>query len=252
MQPQLRRYASPPKHPLWDQTNSWAIQVLSRRNRLPITLFSSRAFLNSSPPVTPSILIQSCSGPLFLWPSSASWGAVTSHVMVSLTTTYTSPVGTLASSWILLVRNTWKSASRSPRPTHSGKLQLSPSPVLNPTSVPWLPQEISSSKHPTPPRKAPCSSLRMAPLSHDVPWPRTYSPCLSCATFNLITTTPKVSELGQPQQQLPLAYPRGLSRFLAADTRTPMKGTFTSLKLPYCKYRLLWLPTTRTTLELRT
>ena len=74
----------------------------------------------------------------------------------------------------------------------------------------------------------------------------------SCAAFNLITTTLTVSELGQPRQLLPLAYLRGLSRFLAAGALTPMKGTFTSLKLPYCKYQLLWLPTTRATLELRT
>ena len=40
-------------------------------------------------------LIPSCSGLLFLWPSSASWGAVNSHVTVSLTATYTSPVRTL-------------------------------------------------------------------------------------------------------------------------------------------------------------
>ena len=197
-------------------------------------------------------LIPSCSGLLFLWPSSASWGAVNSHVTVSLTATYTSPVRTLPSSRILSVRNTWQSASRSLRPTHSGKLQLSPSPVLDPTSVPWPPQEISSFKHPTPSRKAPCSSIRMAPPSHDVPWPRTYTPYLSCAAFNLITTTLTASELGPPRQQLPLAYLRGLSRFLAAGAPTPIKGTFTSLKLPYCKYRLLWLPTTKTTLELRT
>ena len=88
--------------------------------------------------------------------------------------------------------------------------------------------------------------------SHDVPWPRTYTPYLSCAAFNLITTTLTASELGLPRQQLPLAYPRGLSRFLAAGALTPMKGTFTSLKLPSCKSRLLWLPTTKTTLELRT
>ena len=62
----------------------------------------------------------------------------------------------------------------------------------------------------------------------------------------------KVSELGQPRQLLPLAYLRGLSRFLAAGALTPMKGTFISLKLPYCKCQLLWLPTTRTTMELRT
>ena len=92
----------------------------------------------------------------------------------------------------------------------------------------------------------------MAPLSHDVPWPRTYTPYLSCAASNQKTTTLTVSELGQPRQQLPLAYPRGLSRSLAAAALTPTKGTFTSLKLPYCKYRLLWLPTTRTTLESRT
>ena len=126
----------------------------------PLLFLSSRAFLNSSPPVTPSTLIQSCSGPLFLWPSSASWGAVNSHVTVSLTATYTSPVRTLPSSRILSVHNTWKSASRSLRPTHSGKLQLSPSPVLSPTSVPWPRQEISSSKHLTAPRKAPCSMFQ--------------------------------------------------------------------------------------------
>ena len=62
----------------------------------------------------------------------------------------------------------------------------------------------------------------------------------------------KVSELGQPRQLLPLAYLRGLSRFLAAGALTRMKGTFISLKLPYCKCQLLWLPTTRTTMELRT
>ena len=225
---------------------------LSRRNRLPITLFILESIFKL---LTPSHSLDIDTVMLWAAFSLAFFGFLRCSELtcngqfdrnVHLTREDFAFFPNIVSPQHMKVR------IKSLRPTHAGKLQLSPSPVLNPTSVPWLPQEISSSKHPTAPRKAPCSSLRMAPLSHDVPRSRTYTPYLSCVAFNLITTTLTVSELGQPRQQLPLAYPRGLSRFLAAGALTPMKGTFTSLKLPYCKYRLLWLPTTRTTLELRT
>lgn len=88
----------------------------------------------------------------------------------------TSAVRALPFSRTSLVHNTWKSALRSPRQTHSGKLQLSVSPVHNPTSAQGPPQEICSFRCPTPPRKVPCSSLRMAHVSHDVPWAWTYTP----------------------------------------------------------------------------
>ena len=57
--------------------------------------------------------------------------------MVSLTATCISPARTLTSSPTSPHQTTWKSASRSPRPTRSGKLQPSPSPEHNLTSAQW-------------------------------------------------------------------------------------------------------------------